>query len=123
NATVFRLAEDRLHRTESFVYSHLGDVKQAAVAQDRALAVNPPAYRRGPAEIELQRALCLVRGRDITGGVRHAQTVMAALSPADYTRPIFSASYRVLEAVPVEQQASAAAVELRDCLTVLDISR
>jgi len=120
SATIFAWAEDRLRTTESFVYSQLGDVEQATVAQDRALAAYPSTNRRGPAQIELQRALCLVRGRAVTEGVRHAQSVMAALSPTDYIRPIFDLGHRVLEAVPVDQRASAAATELRGYLTTLD---
>jgi transcriptional regulator with XRE-family HTH domain len=120
--TVFAWAEDRLRFTESFVYSHLGDTKQATVAQEQALAAYPAAYRRGPAQIELQRALCLVRSDDITGGVQHAQTVMAGLSPAEYIRPIFDLSRRVLNAVPIAQQPHSAVIELRDCIAALDAS-
>jgi hypothetical protein len=118
-ATIFSWAEDRLRFTESFVYSQLGDVAQATIAQERALAAYPAAYRRGPAQIELQRALCLVRSSDVTEGVRHAQTIMARLSPTEYIRPIFDLSYRVLEAVPIEQHAHSAVAELRDCVTTL----
>jgi len=118
-ATIFAWAEDRVRFTESFVYSHLGDSAQAAAAQERALAVYPPEYRRGPVQIELQRALCLVRTRDVTEGVRHAQAVMAGLSPAEYIRPIFDLGNRVLDAVPIQQRATTAVAELRDCVTSL----
>jgi hypothetical protein len=92
------------------VYSYLGHVKEAATAQAQTLAAYPATYRRGPAQIELQRALCMVRSNDIAGGVRHAQTVMAGLSPTDYIRPIFDLSRRVLDAVPIGQQPHAAYV-------------
>jgi transcriptional regulator with XRE-family HTH domain len=115
-------ADDRLRFTESFVYSHLGDVRQATIAQEQALAAYPAAYRRGPAQIELQRALCLVRSDDVTGGVKHAQTVMAGLSPAECIRPIFDLSRRVLNAVPIAQQPHHAVIELRDCIAALDAS-
>jgi hypothetical protein len=120
--TLFTFADHNVHFTQSFVYSQLGQIEQAAVAQAQALAAYPASYRRGPAQIELQRALCLVRGNDVTGGVRHAQTVITALSPADYIRPIFDLSRRVIDAVPPAQQPHAAVAELRDCLTALDAS-
>jgi hypothetical protein len=121
-ATIFAWADAQLSFTQSFVYSYLGQVDKAAAAQAQTLAAYPPTYRRGPAQIELQRALCMVRGNDVTGGVRHAQTVMASLTPTDYIRPIFDLSHRVLDAVPLGQQPHLAVTELRDCLTALDAS-
>ena len=118
--TVFAWAEDRVRYTESFVYSYLGKMQQAAVAQDQALAAYPATYRRGPAQIELQRALCLVRSNDVTGGVQHAQTIMAGLSAADHVRPVFDLGCRVLDAVPVAQRPHVAVAELRDCLRAID---
>src|SRR3954463_3495917 len=70
-ASVLVWAEDRIRFTQSFVYAQLGNTAQAMNAQDAALAAFPVTYRRGPAQIELQRALCLVRDNDVTGGVRH----------------------------------------------------
>jgi hypothetical protein len=118
--TVFSWADDRIRFTESFVYSQLGQIEQAAVAQAQALAAYPASYRRGPAQIELQRALCLVRSSDVSGGISHAQTVLAGLSPAEHIRPIFDLSRRVLDAVPIAQQPHAAVIELRDCIAALD---
>jgi transcriptional regulator with XRE-family HTH domain len=120
--TVFSWADDRVRFTESFVYSHLGQVEQAAVAQAQALAAYPASYRRGPAQIELQRALCLVRSNDVAGGISHAQAVLAGLSPAENIRPIFDLSRRVLDAVPIAQQSHTAVTDLHDCLTTLDAS-
>jgi transcriptional regulator with XRE-family HTH domain len=119
-ATVFSWADDRLRFTESFVYSHLGDVRKATIAQDQALAVYPSEYRRGPAQIELQRALCLVRSNDIQGGMQHAQAVVAGLSPAEHIRPIFDLSRRVLDAVPLPHRSHTHVTELRDFVAEID---
>lgn len=118
--TVFAWADDRVRYTESFVYSQLGKVAQAAVAQDQALAAYPATYRRGPAQIELQRALCLVRSGDVVGGARHAQTIVAGLSATDHTRPVFDLGRRVLDVVPIAQRPHVAVAELRDCLHAVD---
>jgi hypothetical protein len=47
---------------------------------------------------------------------------MAGLSPAEYIRPIFDLSRRVLDAVPITQHPHTAVVELRDCIAALDAS-
>ena len=121
-ATIFGWGADRLHFTESFVYSHLGNLKQADEAQDSALAAYPASYRRGAAQIELQRALCLVRAGDRTEGIRHAHAVIAGLAPADHIRSVWDLAHRVLATPPVEQRANAAEVELREYLSTLDNS-
>jgi hypothetical protein len=119
-ATIFSWADAQLSFTQSFVYSYLGQVEEAATAQAQTLAAYPTNYHRGTAQIELQRALCMVRSNDVTGGVHHAQTVMTSLSPTDYIRPVFDLGRRVLDAVPIAQQPHTAVTELRDCLTALD---
>jgi hypothetical protein len=53
----FGWPEERLRHTESFVYSHLGEYDKADAAPSRAIALYPASYPRGPALIELQRAL------------------------------------------------------------------
>jgi hypothetical protein len=119
---VLTWAEDRIRFTESFVHSQLGNTGQAAKAQEQALAAYPATYRRGPAQIELQRALCLVRSSDVTGGVRHAQQIVSGLSPAEHIQPIFDLSRRVLDAVPIEDRHHNAVAEFRDYVKVLDTS-
>lgn len=91
---------NRAFYTASFVYSYLGNCAKAEVAQDAALRDYPPGLRRGPAQIELQRARCLVTLGDIAGGLRHAQLILTQLPPGDYTRPVVDLAHRVLEAIP-----------------------
>ena len=45
--TIFAWADDRVRFTESFVYSQLGQVEQAAVAQAQALAAYPASIAGG----------------------------------------------------------------------------
>jgi hypothetical protein len=116
---VFGWAEDRLRFAESFVYSHLGRVSQADEAQRQAIALYPQSFRRGPAQIELQRALCHVSSGDVVEGVRHAQTVLAALDAADHIRPIFDLGDRVLHAVPNRDRTHVAVASYRECLAAL----
>lgn len=120
--SIFGWAENRLRFTESFVYSHLGNSSKAGAAQDRAVAVYPSSYRRGPAQIELQRALCMVADGDATGGASHASEVLSGLSARDQIRPIVSLSRSVLSAIPTGDQARPDVAELREHLALASAS-
>lgn len=116
--SIYGWAENRLRFTESFVYSHLGDSTKAGAAQDRAVAVYPARYSRGPAQIELQRALCMVADGDAIGGADHATKTLESLVEGDQIRPIFSLSREVLGAIPTREQTRPAVAELRDRLAL-----
>jgi hypothetical protein len=72
-------SEAKFHHVESYVYTYLGDSTRAGQAQERALALYSSSAWRGPAQIELHRATCLVHDGDIGGGIGHATEVMGAL--------------------------------------------
>lgn len=99
-ASVFGWSDDRLLFTRSFVYSFNGNFDEACAAQDAAIAVYPPSYRRGPAQIELQRSMCLAQVGDSDQAARNARTVIEQLPAADHIRPIADLSQRVLSAIP-----------------------
>jgi hypothetical protein len=82
--------ESRLRFTESFVYAHLGHIDKTEQAQRQALALYPPSYPHGPAEVELLRALCQVRTGGIAEGIRHAYSTLNGLTHAERIRPIIS---------------------------------
>lgn len=111
---------DRVRYTESYVYSHLGDLTAADLAQRQAIQAYPPGYRRGPAQIELQRALCLIAAGDGHEGTRHAHQVLTALPAADRNRPVVDLAQRVLRTVPVGERNRPRAVEYRDLLAQID---
>ncbi|WP_280336476.1 hypothetical protein [Nocardia wallacei] len=108
--------EERVRFTESFVYSHLGNVAAAEAAQQAALCLYPPNIVRGPTQIELQRALCHVRDGDCAEGARHAINTVNRL-PAEYrTRFVMGLSEQVYEAIPSEERGSAAVADLRELI-------
>src|SRR5690606_18338406 len=55
--SVWAWPEHRLRHTESFVYTHIGDVRAASAAQDRAVALYPPSHARLRTQVELHRAI------------------------------------------------------------------
>ena len=99
-STIFGWPEERVHFTRSFVHSHLGQYDDAADAQAAAIAAYPSEYARGPIQIELQRALCLVNIGEIDEGVRHAHKTLTTTAHADRIRPVIDLSHRVVAALP-----------------------
>jgi hypothetical protein len=98
--SVFGWSPDRQRFTESDVHSFGGNFDDAAAAQDAAVALYPKTYVRGPAQIELQRALCLARMGDSAAAATHAQQVLQQLPSGDHIRPIVDLAYRVNHDIP-----------------------
>ena len=98
--SIFGWSLDRLKFTQSYVYSFTGEYPKAAEAQAAAIGLYPPTYTRGPAQIELQRAICLARVGDSTQASAHARLIIDDLNPGDRIRPVVDLGYRVLAAIP-----------------------
>ncbi|MGH3567898.1 MAG: hypothetical protein ACRDRH_18090 [Pseudonocardia sp.] len=114
--STFDWGEENLRYTESFVYSHLGDFAKADQAQNAALRLYPDTAVRGPAKIELLRALCLTRSGDLTHGTRHAQTIITDLPVAHHVRPVADLGQKVLNAIPAHERRQSWAQEYRECV-------
>ncbi|WP_181718740.1 hypothetical protein [Nocardia gipuzkoensis] len=108
--------EERVRFAESFVYSHLGDTRRAEEAQSAALDLYPPNSRRGPVQIELQRALCLVAAGDPTEGAGYAATTLERLPTEHRTRFVLGLGEQVLAAVPKNQRRTRSARGLHELL-------
>jgi transcriptional regulator with XRE-family HTH domain len=109
--------ENRLRFTESFVYAHLGRLAEAQAAQGRAITLYPAGYPQGPAQIELQRALCQVVAGDVGGGVAHAYSVMVGLPAEHHVRPVSALGRRVLHVVPQAERDRPDVVDFSAYLT------
>jgi transcriptional regulator with XRE-family HTH domain len=114
--STFGWGEERLRFTESLTYTYLGDHRRAEAAQNRALVLHSRDDLRRPAQIELQRALCLVGMGDVEQGVRHAQAVVSRLPDIHRVRPIADLGHKVLRAVPAGDQHQANVNEYREFL-------
>ncbi|MET8152070.1 helix-turn-helix domain-containing protein [Actinoplanes sp. NPDC049668] len=115
-ASVFGWSEVRQNFTESFVHSFNGNFAQAAAAQDAAVALYPSEYVRGPAQIELQRALCLARMGDSAGAASHALGALSQLPSADHIRPIVDLAHRVDRSIEPADSGLTEVVAYRDYL-------
>jgi transcriptional regulator with XRE-family HTH domain len=96
--------EHRLRHTESYVYTHVGQLAEAEVAQDRALALYPSVQARLRAQVELHRAARIIRGGDIPDGLRHAADVLDALSADQHSGPLHRVARQVIAVVPAAER-------------------
>lgn len=112
--SLFGWAEERLRFTETFVFSHLGDVERAEEARQQALALYPASYPRGPAQVDLLSAFCIVRDGDVTNGARQALDTMTSLPTEHHVRPVVDLGQKVLDAVPAEERHRAGVAELAE---------
>lgn len=103
--SIFGWSMDRLRFTESYVYSFIGEYPKAAEAQAAAISLYAPTYARGPAQIELQRAICLAKIGDSTQATAHARVTIGALHSGDLIRPVVDLGFRVLAAIPQKDQS------------------
>ncbi|MBV9029125.1 MAG: helix-turn-helix transcriptional regulator [Pseudonocardiales bacterium] len=115
--SLFDYAEENLRFTESFVYSHVGDFTKAERAQETALTLYRGDNSRGRAQIDMQRALCLVRSGDRTQGTRHALDVITSLPAVHRIRPIADLGQKVFGSIPAHERSQAWAQEYHECLT------
>lgn len=114
--SIFAWGEERLRFTESLVYTYLGDFRRADAAQTAALALYPADDLRSPAQVELQRALCLIGAGDVRQGIDHAQGIITNLPAMHRVRPVADLGHKVLKAVPVLEQPRAGVQEYRECI-------
>jgi hypothetical protein len=116
NSLIYSWGEERLRFTESLTYTYLGKYREAGQAQAAALSLYPMDDLRGPAQIELQRALCLVGSGDVQSGVSHAQGVITRLPAMHRIRPVADLGRRILKAIPAQRQGEPNIREYDECL-------
>ncbi|MGC4805536.1 helix-turn-helix domain-containing protein [Micromonospora sp. DT233] len=104
--------EHRLRHTQSWVYTHAGDLRAAEAAQDRALQLYPQSQARLRAQVGLHRAAALIRGGHLPDGLRLAAELLDGLPPEQHNATLRSVARRVAEAVPVSQRHRPAYGEL-----------
>jgi hypothetical protein len=114
--SMFGWSEHRLRHTESYVYTHLGDVEAADAAYDRARALYPAAMLREAAQVELHRSMRMVDAGYVPEGVDHARTTIDALPGDQRIEAVLELARSVVSAVPVQERQRPQVAELRDAL-------
>lgn len=95
-SSVFGWPEHRLRHTESFVYTHTGNLRAAQLAQERALALYRTDQLRLRTQVELHRAACAIKSGDITGGLRQTAELLDALPGQHHTANLRHVAGQVL---------------------------
>ena len=72
----------------------------------------------GPAQIGMQRALCLVRIGDTTEGTLHALDTITNLPLVHRIRPIVDLGQKVFDSIPAHERNQTWAKEYDECLGV-----
>ncbi|MCW3045148.1 MAG: helix-turn-helix domain protein [Actinobacteria bacterium] len=112
-------SEQRLRHVQSWVHSHAGRLDEAVAAQDAALALYPASAFRGPAQVQLHRAMCVVAAGDPSEGARYTVRTLQALPQhcRDNT-VIHRTAVLVLGAIPERARTLPAVAEARELLAL-----
>jgi hypothetical protein len=118
SATWFGYPEYKLRHVESYVNTRLGRTREAARAQDAALAVYPAGKYRGMSQVELHRAACMIMDGFVHEGIAHATTTLQSL-PAELRNDalVHNVAQAALTAVPAQARVLAPVAEYRHMLT------
>ncbi|MFE7869461.1 multiprotein-bridging factor 1 family protein [Micromonospora humida] len=104
--------EHRLRHTESWVYTHAGNYRQATQAQDRALELYPSSQKRLRTQLELHRAAALIREGHIPEGLRMAADLLDDLPADQHNELVRTLTKRVASSVPETEKGRSAYGEL-----------
>jgi hypothetical protein len=113
----FGYPEYRVLHAESYVNTRLGRSREAARAQQVALAGYPDGNRRGRSQIRLHQAACMVRDGHVTEGLEHATRTLHSL-PGGWRgdRLIGCVAEFALIAVPASARSVPAVADYRNLL-------
>jgi hypothetical protein len=103
--------EHRALHTASYVYTEAGQYDDAA-AQARAHEVYPTRMARLRTQVGLHEAICLIRQRDISGGLRHAADLLDALPADQHNAILYEVGHRLMSHVPTIEKRRPEADEL-----------
>jgi hypothetical protein len=92
--------ETRLRHVQSYVHSHLGDLREAAAAQDAALAASTSRSSLGAAQVRLHQAMAVIVAGDPTAGARHVVDVLESLDPSFRRGYVRTTAVRALRVLP-----------------------
>ena len=117
-SSMYGWPEYRLRHGESFVYTYLGDMRRAEAAQDRAMSLYPTQLFRERTQVQLHRAMRVVRSGDVATGIHEAHEAVAALPDNQRIEVVLEVARSVVGAVPVDEQHRAGVIELRHILAL-----
>jgi transcriptional regulator with XRE-family HTH domain len=117
-ASMYGWPEYRLRHTESYVFTYQGDDRRAEAAHDRAMALYAPAMFRERAQVELHRAVRLVRAGDTDGGAAHAQQVLQRLPSDQRIAAVIEIARVVADSTPAAERSRPQVAGLHEMLVL-----
>jgi transcriptional regulator with XRE-family HTH domain len=120
--SVFGFSERRWRFYESRILSLLDDIPSAIESQQRAIALYPPEVVGDRALLQLDRASCIVRCKEIDAGLRAATNILLGMPPEHRTDIFLRYAWKVASAVPAQFRSQPQVIEycgmLRDLAAV-----
>jgi tetratricopeptide (TPR) repeat protein len=116
-ASAFGYTESQLRFHEENAYTHLGDWRRAAQAQERALELCPPGDYTDRAMIRLDRARFLLSSGDAAVAVEYAVETLAPLRAVHSQGIIALRARDLVRALPAGYRAAPEVRELEKLLT------
>lgn len=111
--SLFGWPEHRLRHTESYVYTHVGNLTAATAAQDRALMLYPASQARLRTQVGLHRAACLIKGGHVADGLRYAADLLDDLPREHHNTVLYEVARQVLATVPALDRGRVEVADLR----------
>jgi transcriptional regulator with XRE-family HTH domain len=111
--SLFGWPEHRLLHTQSYVYTHVGELDAAANAQDRALTLYPASQARLRTQVALHRAACLIKDGHVSDGLRYAADLLDDLPREHHNTVLYEVARQVLATVPAVERARPEVGDLR----------
>lgn len=109
--------EARIHHVRSFVYSHVGTLRESLAAQDQALASYPSPKSPGSVQIQMHRARSIIASGDPSQGVRHVATMLDQAGPSFRHGYVSTSAKFALEALPEKAKHLPEACHVRELIS------
>lgn len=111
--SLFGWPEHRLRHTQSYVFTHVGELADAIAAQDRALTLYAASQARLRTQVALHRAACLIKDGHVADGLRYAADLLDDLPREHHNTVLYEVARQVLATVPTLDRGRSEAGDLR----------
>ncbi|WP_426509479.1 helix-turn-helix domain-containing protein [Dactylosporangium sp. McL0621] len=114
--SIFGWPEDRIRHAEAYVHARIGGNQVANASIDRALRLYDSSRTISKAQLELHRALALIRSGEVGEGTRHATWALNTVPSNHLGQLVLLVADDVLRAVPESDRGRPNVVSYRDRL-------
>jgi transcriptional regulator with XRE-family HTH domain len=120
DASSYACPESRARHADAYVLARVGTLAEAEAAIARAVELYAPERVVSRAQLELHRAVALVRNGETDGAMHHAGRVLEATPTAARGQLVFSVARNVLDLVPVNSRHRPAVRAFHDDLVEME---